>query len=116
SLVGDASDGVKGVPGIGPKTAALLLNDFQTLDELLDKAGTITQQKKRRESLIEHRETALIARSLVRLQLNAPHPDVHPPPPIYPIPSTPNPAYVPLLPQSLSLMCVPYPPYLNPSP
>lgn len=31
------------MPGIGPKTAALLLNDFQTLDELLDKAGTITQ-------------------------------------------------------------------------
>ena len=52
SLAGDTSDNVPGVPGIGIKTAAELINKFGTLEELLKKAHTI-KQNKRRETLIE---------------------------------------------------------------
>ena len=43
ALLGDAADNVKGVDGIGKKTAALLLNQFGTLDAILEQAGTIKQ-------------------------------------------------------------------------
>ena len=48
SLVGDSSDNVPGVPGIGVKTAAELINKYKTLDRLLDKAGEIPQKKERK--------------------------------------------------------------------
>jgi DNA polymerase-1 len=67
SLVGDSSDNVPGVPGIGVKTAAELINKYKTLDRLLDKAGEIPQ-KKRKETLINNKKTALISRELVTLK------------------------------------------------
>ena len=67
SLVGDSSDNVPGVPGIGVKTAAELINKYKTLDHLLDKAGEIPQ-KKRKETLINNKKTALISRELVTLK------------------------------------------------
>lgn len=66
ALAGDTSDNIPGVPGIGVKTAALLINTFGSVQEVLDRAAEIPQQK-RRESLIAHREDALISARLVRL-------------------------------------------------
>ena len=67
SLAGDTSDNVPGVPGIGIKTAAELINKFGTLEELLKKAHTI-KQNKRRETLIENNDKALISKKLVTLK------------------------------------------------
>lgn len=66
ALAGDSSDNVPGVPGIGVKTAALLIHEFGDLDQLLAGAETI-KQKKRRENLIEFAEQARISRQLVQL-------------------------------------------------
>ncbi|MCJ9428080.1 DNA polymerase I [Kordiimonas marina] len=71
SLAGDSVDNVPGVPGIGIKTAAQLINEYGDLDTLLARAGEI-KQPKRRESLIEHAEMARISRELVRLAKDAP--------------------------------------------
>ncbi len=71
ALTGDSIDNVPGVPGIGPKTAAQLLEEFGDLDTLLARAGEIKQQK-RRENLIEHAEKARISRELVRLKDDVP--------------------------------------------
>ena len=73
SLAGDSSDNVPGVPGIGIKTAALLINEYGSLDEVLERAGEI-RQNKRRESLIEHAEMARISRRLVTLATDVPVP------------------------------------------
>jgi DNA polymerase I len=67
ALVGDSTDNVPGVPGIGPKTAAQLLDEYGTLDALLERAGEIKQEK-RRESIITNREMALLSRRLVTLK------------------------------------------------
>ncbi len=67
SLAGDSVDNVPGVPGIGVKTAALLINEYGDLDTLLARAGEI-KQNKRRENLIEFAESARISRELVRLR------------------------------------------------
>lgn len=66
ALAGDSSDNVPGVPGIGVKTAALLINEFGDLEGLLANAETI-KQKKRRENLIEFADQARISRELVLL-------------------------------------------------
>src|SRR5204863_3542353 len=66
SLIGDTSDNVPGVPGIGVKTAAQLLIEYGDLETLLARAGEI-KQPKRREALIEHAEKARISRKLVQL-------------------------------------------------
>jgi DNA polymerase-1 len=71
ALTGDSVDNVPGVPGIGPKTAALLLEEYGDLDNLLANASQIKQQK-RRESIIENKEKALISRELVRLKTDVP--------------------------------------------
>ncbi|MFV2093399.1 MAG: 5'-3' exonuclease H3TH domain-containing protein, partial [Hyphomicrobiales bacterium] len=71
ALAGDSSDNVPGVPGIGVKTAAQLINDFGDLDTLLARAGEI-KQNKRRENLIEFADQARISRTLVTLDQNAP--------------------------------------------
>lgn len=70
ALTGDSADNVPGVPGIGPKTASALLNEFGSLQAVLDAAPQM-RQKKRRESLIEHRENALLSRRLVALDEQA---------------------------------------------
>ena len=66
SLAGDSTDNVPGVPGIGLKTAALLINEYGTLENLLDNAAEI-KQNKRREMLIEHADMARISKKLVHL-------------------------------------------------
>ncbi|MEO3387010.1 DNA polymerase I [Mesorhizobium sp. CAU 1741] len=72
ALMGDSVDNVPGVPGIGQKTAAQLLEEFGDLDTLLARASEI-KQNKRRETLIEHREKALMSRELVRLKDDVPN-------------------------------------------
>jgi len=67
SLAGDSVDNVPGVPGIGIKTAALLINEYGDLDTLLERAGEI-KQKGRREKLLEHADMARVSRDLVRLK------------------------------------------------
>ena len=71
SLAGDSVDNVPGVPGIGVKTAAELINEFGDLDALLERAGEI-KQPKRREKLIEFADQARISRELVRLKDDVP--------------------------------------------
>ncbi len=73
SLAGDSTDNVPGVPGIGVKTAAQLINEYGDLESLLSRAEEI-KQPKRRESLIESAEMARISKKLVRLDENAPVP------------------------------------------
>jgi len=71
SLAGDSSDNVPGVPGIGVKTAAELINRYGTLEKLLDSAQEI-KQNKRRETLIENKDKAIISKKLVTLMKDAP--------------------------------------------
>ena len=66
ALAGDSVDNVPGAPGIGIKTAALLINEYGDLDALLERAGEI-KQPKRRETLIEHADQIRLSRDLVRL-------------------------------------------------
>ncbi len=71
ALAGDSVDNVPGAPGIGIKTAALLINEYGDLDALLERAGEI-KQPKRRETLIEHAEQIRLSRKLVLLDENTP--------------------------------------------
>ena len=71
AMMGDATDNVPGIPGIGQKTAAQLLAEFGDLDTLLARAEEIKQQK-RRETIIANRDIALISRDLVRLRTDTP--------------------------------------------
>ncbi|MDB2470882.1 DNA polymerase I [Candidatus Pelagibacter bacterium] len=71
SLAGDSSDNVPGVPGIGVKTAADLINKYGTLEKLLDNAQEI-KQNKRRETLIENKDKAIISKKLVTLMKDVP--------------------------------------------
>ncbi|MDQ6436537.1 DNA polymerase I [Mesorhizobium sp. LHD-90] len=71
ALTGDSIDNVPGVPGIGPKTAAQLLEQFGDLDTLLARAGEIKQDK-RRQSIIDNADKARISRDLVRLKNDVP--------------------------------------------
>ena len=71
ALTGDSVDNVPGVPGIGPKTAAQLLETFGDLDTLLARASEIKQDK-RRETIIANADNARISRELVTLKNDAP--------------------------------------------
>jgi len=71
SLAGDSSDNVPGVPGIGVKTAAELINKYGTLEKLLDNAHEI-KQNKRRETLLENKDKAIISKKLVTLMKDTP--------------------------------------------
>jgi DNA polymerase I len=71
SLAGDSSDNVPGVPGIGIKTAAELINKYKNLDKLLSKASEIPQNK-RRETLLANKDKALLSKKLVTLKDNVP--------------------------------------------
>src|SRR6195256_2084301 len=66
ALIGDSSDNVPGVPGIGPKTAAQLIVEYGDLETLLARAGEIKQEK-RRQSLIDNAELARLSKQLVTL-------------------------------------------------
>ena len=71
ALAGDSSDNVPGVPGIGVKTAAELINKYGNLEKLLKSAHEI-KQNKRRETLIENKDKALISKQLVTLKHDVP--------------------------------------------
>ena len=71
ALAGDSSDNVPGVPGIGIKTAAELINKYKSLEKLLAKAHEIPQ-KKRRETILENKGKAILSRKLVELKKDVP--------------------------------------------
>ena len=73
ALAGDSVDNVPGVPGVGVKTAAELINAFGDLETLLARAGEI-KQPKRRENLIANAELARVSKRLVALDCDAPVP------------------------------------------
>ncbi|NML75321.1 DNA polymerase I [Rhizobium sp. S-51] len=71
SLTGDSTDNIPGIPGIGPKTAAQLLEEYGDLDTLLARAGEI-KQVKRRENIVANVELARLSRQLVTLRTDVP--------------------------------------------
>lgn len=71
ALVGDSVDNVPGVPLIGPKLARQLLQQYGTLEAVLDHAGEVAGAK-RRENLVKFRDQALLSRELVRLNDQVP--------------------------------------------
>ena len=71
SLAGDSSDNVPGVPGIGVKTAAELINKYKNLENLLSKASEIPQNK-RRETLLSNKDKAELSKKLVTLKDDVP--------------------------------------------
>ncbi|MEM7596866.1 MAG: DNA polymerase I [Pseudomonadota bacterium] len=71
ALAGDSVDNVPGAPGIGIKTAALLINEYGDLETLLDRAGEI-KQPKRRETLIDNRAQIELSKKLVILDTATP--------------------------------------------
>ena len=73
ALCGDSADNVPGAPGIGVKTAALLINEYGDLETLLARAGEIKQDK-RRETLINFADQIRLSRQLVQLDLDTPLP------------------------------------------
>jgi len=73
ALAGDSTDNIPGVPGIGVKTAAELINEYGTLENLLKRVSEI-KQNKRRETLTANAEDARISKKLVLLDEDAPLP------------------------------------------
>ena len=78
-LTGDAIDNIPGVPGIGPKTAAILLGHFGSLDELYQRLAEVPYLRMRGSAqhaarLAEHREMAMLSRRLATIDVNAPLP------------------------------------------
>tara|TARA_Y100001970_G_scaffold4958_1_gene5616 strand:- start:22542 stop:25337 length:2796 start_codon:yes stop_codon:yes gene_type:complete len=73
SLAGDSVDNIPGIPGIGIKTAALLINEYGDLDGLFKNSAKI-KQKKRRENIIEFENQAHISKKLVTLKNDVPLP------------------------------------------
>jgi DNA polymerase I len=74
ALAGDSVDNVPGVPGIGVKTAAQLIEEYGDVETLLARASEIKQQK-RRENLIEHADSARLSKKLVTLKDDVPLPE-----------------------------------------
>ena len=74
ALMGDSVDNVPGVPGIGPKTASKLINEYGDLDSVLAAAPAM-KPSKMRDNLIEHEDKARLSRELVRLICDAPLPE-----------------------------------------
>jgi DNA polymerase I len=71
ALVGDSSDNIPGVPGIGEKSAVELLTEFQTLDALLERVDSVPKPRQR-QALQENRERALLARRLATVRRDVP--------------------------------------------
>src|SRR6478752_2611278 len=74
ALMGDSVDNVPGVPGIGPKTATQLIQQYGDLDTVLASTHEITKPKLK-QNLIEHADAARLSRELVRLVCDAPLPE-----------------------------------------
>lgn len=71
SLIGDAVDNIPGVPGIGPKTAAKLLNQFENLASLWDRVSEV-ESERIRQALLQHKEDVLRNVDLMTLNLKLP--------------------------------------------
>ncbi len=71
ALVGDKSDNIPGVPGIGPKTAAKLLQQYETLEGIYEHLDEVKPERVRK-ALAEHKETVFAARNLVRIRTDLP--------------------------------------------
>ncbi|MCF1707470.1 DNA polymerase I [Tabrizicola sp. J26] len=71
ALAGDSVDNVPGAPGIGIKTAALLIQEYGDLETLLERAGEIKQEK-RRQTLIDNAEQIRVSKRLVELDCDTP--------------------------------------------
>ncbi|MVA57060.1 DNA polymerase I [Agrobacterium vitis] len=71
SLTGDSTDNIPGIPGIGPKTAAQLLEEYGDLDTLMARASEI-KQNKRRENILAGAELVKLSRQLVTLRTDVP--------------------------------------------
>ncbi|MGI9038696.1 MAG: DNA polymerase I [Gemmatimonadota bacterium] len=71
ALIGDSSDNIPGVRGIGPKTAPALIQEYGHLEEILAHAEEI-KSKRVRGGLLEHREAALLSKRLVTIRKDAP--------------------------------------------
>jgi DNA polymerase I len=71
ALMGDSSDNIPGVPSVGPKTAAELLNEYGSIEGIYARLGEI-KRKKLRETLEANREQAFLSRSLVALRCDCP--------------------------------------------
>ena len=69
ALIGDSTDNVPGVPSIGEKTAALLINEYGDLETLLKRASEIKQDK-RRQAIIDNADKARLSKKLVTLDTN----------------------------------------------
>ncbi len=67
ALMGDSSDNVPGVPGIGEKTAVKLVKEYGTVEDILEHAEDI-KGKRAREGLLEHRDDAILSKKLVRIK------------------------------------------------
>ncbi|MFH1215936.1 MAG: DNA polymerase I [Pseudomonadota bacterium] len=73
-LIGDSSDNVPGVPGIGPKTADKLINEFGSMDGLYENIDQLSQ-KKLKEKLLSFQQQALLSKKLIALKTDVPVPD-----------------------------------------
>lgn len=67
ALIGDSSDNVPGIPGIGPKTAHKLIGDFASLEGLYEQVGEL-KKSKMKDNIIEHRDQAYLSRQLIALK------------------------------------------------
>lgn len=72
AMMGDTSDNIPGLPGIGPKTAATLLQEYKTLDAILENADQLKGKKK--EIFTEGKETAQLSRKLATIHTDIPIP------------------------------------------
>ena len=70
-LSGDNSDNIPGIPGVGPKTASKLLAEFNTVEELIERSDDISN-KRIRNLVEEHRETAVLSKQLARIVVDVP--------------------------------------------
>lgn len=82
ALTGDAVDNIKGVPGVGPKTAAALMKEFASLEEIYDNLSAVASLPVRGASklagkLVAHREAAYLARQLTEIACDMPLPHEH---------------------------------------
>ncbi|MGB0919220.1 MAG: DNA polymerase I [Holosporaceae bacterium] len=71
ALMGDASDNIPGIPGVGPKTAAALVQTYKTLETLYDHIADVKRERLR-TLLAQHKENAFLSRTLALLKTDAP--------------------------------------------
>jgi len=74
ALIGDSSDNIPGVPGVGPKTADKLINEFSTLDGLYENISQLSK-KKLKEKLIDFKDQAFLSKKLIALKKDLAVPD-----------------------------------------